>query len=890
MTSYATYSLYPDGTVPRWLACGTVSTPIADVLAQVVPPTGDPFGEGHRWIVNFWAFDPESAAIKQAVYQKLPPFTWAPGEPPILHSPGIGGLRWEFAEVLEDQVVDFSRFNFAPALMQGWTYAGIEAEIPVTLDADLITIGPARLWLNGQLVRHYSEHFSYVAVQRIPVRLALQAGINHIYLAGEMLGWREARLALGLRFRNAPPLRVKIPIGEILAESWHRAEAGLHAMQLRQFAVPALPARISLATAAPSPFAATIEIGTPQPDRFWLADDKGYGVNERHTVTLNPGEHFDLPLTPDLLQAMARTPGEHALHLTIRPADGTPIHITRELWASAVPFSTAPYGTYESRRAEALAHLAAMPYDVLTSMAALMLGNIQQVSSQVVAGACRFLNNRYDCADFYAIGLLALLYRYGNSPALRAEDQAQIEAVFLNFKFWIDEPGIDAMCYFTENHQILFHVAAYLTGQYFPARVFSNSGYTGVEQQQRNQPRIEAWILRRLRGNFSEWDSNAYMALDIFAMLALVEFAEDDHLRQMATAMLDKVFFLIACQSYRGAHASTHGRCYVSGLKSARAENTSSIQRIGWGMGIFNGETRAAGLLALSRHYQLPEVIQRIGADVSDVLTTRVRSRAEYDPKSDMKPGTWDICTITRRTPDGMLAAAVDYRPGTMGIQEHLCQITLSPDAVIFTTYPGNSQEHGNARPNFWAGSVRLPRVQMYERTALCLYKLEPGAGLGFTHAYFPVVMFDETALRGNWAFARFGDGYAALWGDGELILTQTGEHIGQELRSRGEGLAWIFVLGRKSEDGSFSAFMDRLLQTQPVAAGSSVQWRTPEGTQLDFGWKAPFRVNGQPVSVDNFPHYENRYTHTALDASLMTIQHGGLTLTLDLQHGRRIE
>src|SRR5690606_39783757 len=114
-------------------------------------------------------------------------------------------------------------------------------------------------------------------------------------------------------------------------------------------------------------------------------------------------------------------------------------------------------------------------------------------------------------ADFYSIGLLALLERYAGTPALLAEDQAKIEEAFTNFKFWIDEPGLDAMCYFTENHQVLFHVTAYLAGQRWPDRVFTNSGWTGREQKRRARPRIVSWILRRLRGSFSEWDSNAYM-------------------------------------------------------------------------------------------------------------------------------------------------------------------------------------------------------------------------------------------------------------------------------------------------------------------------------------------------------------------------------------------
>ncbi len=390
-------------------------------------------------------------------------------------------------------------------------------------------------------------------------------------------------------------------------------------------------------------------------------------------------------------------PGENSLRLTIRPADGTPLSLEREIWAGRSTFSRQPYGDYNSRKREALTHLAAMPYDVPAALASVALGQSDLIRTEAVALACHFMENRYDCADFYAIGLLAALYRA--PAAIQAADRTRIESAFRGFKFWLDEPGLDAMCYFTENHQILFQVAGYLAGQMWPDWTFTNSGRSGRDQMARMRPRIESWILRRLRGNFSEWDSNAYMTLDAFALLALVEFAASPRLRELATTLLHKLFFLLACQSFRGAHGSTHGRCYVTGLKSARVENTSSLQRIAWGMGIFNGETRATGLLALAQRYRVPPILQRIGADVDRTLVTCARSRAHFRPQFDMRGDEWDVRTLTYRSPDVMLSAALDYRPGEFGIQEHVWQATLGPEALVFTTYPDKSQEQATPAP-----------------------------------------------------------------------------------------------------------------------------------------------------------------------------------------------
>ncbi len=882
MTSQiAAYPLDADGMVRHWLACGVLASPLTGIEA-VVRPTGSPFGDGRRWILNYWAWDERSKAIKKRLYQQLPPLDNPPKKMPVLHGKGFAKQRWEYAAAEEDGAIDFSRFNFTPTLMQGWLFAGLHSEQPVTLQAELLTIGPARVFLNGKLHTDYADAFSYVAIQRIPLTLMLKAGLNSLYLHGVMLGWREARLALGLRLLDATGIQVHLPLGGVSAENWQRAEQGLAHLRVKQFAFPTLPGHIGLSDAAAEPFTFEAEVSLPLPENVFRQLARQESPRGRSQITLHPGQQAELPLVTEVTAGMSGMPGENSLRLTLRPADGTPLALERDIWAGSNRFSHTPYGDYDSRRREALEHLARMPYDIPAAMAALELRQIKRVPSEAVGLACHFMEHRYDCADFYAIGLLALLHRFGKK-ALKPMDYRRIESAFHGFKFWLDEPGLDAMCYFTENHQVLFHVAAYLAGQLWPDVVFHNSGWTGREQMARNRPRIENWIRRRLRGNFSEWDSNAYMTLDAFAMLALAEYAQSPGLRGLATRLLDKLFFLLACQSFRGVHGSTHGRCYVTTLKSARVENTSSLQRIAWGMGLFNGETRATGLLALAQHYRVPEVIQRVGADVEAVVLTRARSRAQFRLEYDMRDDEWDVRTLTYRAPEVMLSAALDYRPGEFGIQEHLWQATLGPEAVVFTTYPGNSQEHGNARPNFWAGSARLPRVAQHERTVICLYRLELGVGMGFTHAYFPTVLFDEYRLAGQWAFARSGQGYVTLWGDGALRLTEDGRHAGQELRSDGAGEAWLCQVGRAAEDGSFVDFCDRVMAHAPQGDRAELRWTTPTGEALAFGWAGALRVNGQPVDWEAYPHYENAYTQTPMAANRMTIRLGDQQHTIDL-------
>lgn len=875
------YTLGRGGTIQNWLACGPDVRPI-DHLPALVPSDGPALGKNRRWLLNYWAYDPRVIRLKQDLFDHTNLLNWTPRQRPIVNGPAIHDHRWRYAVTEADEAIDFSRFNFTPSVMRAWIYTGLTVDENCTIDAELLTIAPAHIWVNGELQCQFDQTFSYVRTLYVPTRISLKAGYNEVYVHGLMFGWREARLALGLRLHSDRDIKVSVPLGDVDEEAWMTAESTLNYIHIDRFAYTDLPGSLILDANAPQGIDLLAQVTIPNTGSI-QAEPLVSG-----TIRLEPGQRAELPYNKGVARALTALSGETTLTLSLRPADGTPIVLSRHAWLSANTFSSIPYGTYESRRREVLDHLSGMSHDVCAAMAAVATGKTQWIESTAVAVACEYMENRLDCADFYAVSLLALLYWYEGN--VKPEDKCRIEKAFMEFKFWIDEPGLDAMCYFTENHQILFHVSAYLAGQCWPDTVFANSGLTGQQQTQRAHRRIRNWIRRRLKGGYSEWDSNAYMALDIFAMLALVEFADSSALREMAETLLHKSFFMLAMQSYRGAHGSTHGRCYVEGLKSARVENTSSLQRIAWGMGIFNGETRATSLLALAKRYKVPAIIQDIGGDTESPVATYSRSTATFRQNFDMRSDRWDVRTITRRTTDYMLSAAIDYFPGERGIQEHLWQATLSPEAVVFTNYPGNSQEHGHARPNFWAGSALLPRVAMHNRCVICLYQFEEKVGMGYSHAYFPTACFDEWVLDDQWVFARYGTGYIALWGDGELILTRQGRHTQQELRSSGQSTAWLCCVGSQIEDGRFAEFQTRVQNHTPTQNNSVIRWTTRDDDTISFAWDTPFMVNGQVVDWDNFPHYRNRYTDTAIEDNTMTIRAGNQSLVLDLAKGRLVK
>jgi hypothetical protein len=232
-----------------------------------------------------------------------------------------------------------------------------------------------------------------------------------------------------------------------------------------------------------------------------------------------------------------------------------------------------------------------------------------------IYGNLLHLDRRRDCADFAMQGILRLLYQFSDSGALSEELLDHAKQSVLDFKYWPDEPGIDSMCYWSENHHILFSSAGYLAGQRYPDSVFSNSGWTGKEQMERHRRRVLRWLDLRFRTGFSEWLSNVYYDEDLAAVANLVDFCEDEEIARRATMVLDLILADLACNSFRGCFASTHGRSYEGHKKSASHEATTTVSKLCFGLGQFRGASMSATALALSPKYRMPQVLYEISKD-----------------------------------------------------------------------------------------------------------------------------------------------------------------------------------------------------------------------------------------------------------------------------------
>lgn len=277
-----------------------------------------------------------------------------------------------------------------------------------------------------------------------------------------------------------------------------------------------------------------------------------------------------------------------------------------------------PQSTYDERRQAYLAYCAAQSPGERTGFFSQIarLELEQDVDEQPIREAIDYVYSNLDCNDFTLGGLLRILYRYHDSPHISRELIADIKKAVLWFRYWWDEPGNDRRCYWTENHQIIFHSDELLAGQLFPDERFENNGKDGNYHIDHALHYIRRWLDFRVRFGFSEWLSNCYYEEDLLALVNLYDFAEQDDVRYKSGLLIDMLMFEMAMHTYRGVMGCTHGRTYPRLIKGARGEHAINTSKLMFGMGLFNSPNMLGTVPLVTSDYRCPPVIEAIAADL----------------------------------------------------------------------------------------------------------------------------------------------------------------------------------------------------------------------------------------------------------------------------------
>jgi hypothetical protein len=282
--------------------------------------------------------------------------------------------------------------------------------------------------------------------------------------------------------------------------------------------------------------------------------------------------------------------------------------------------------TLDDARAHAAVEVLRSPMDNATDtgeVRALKLAIAgKRVGLEDVTDAIAFVRSESDGSDFRLVTLLRLLegYRDRLDPAATVA----LRDLLLDVRWWMDEPGMNPLVYWSENHQVLWASGEYLAGSRFPGERFRD-GRMGADHAAGARDRLLFWLDQRWRFGFAEWDSH-YYAEDAAALAGLVDFGPDDDVRARSEIVLDLLLLDMAAHTVRGEFIASAGRLYEAN-RTTGDEAIRRIVRHAFEDTDEVGASDAIDIDFLASGYRTPAVLAAIAADDATTVVTETFGR-----------------------------------------------------------------------------------------------------------------------------------------------------------------------------------------------------------------------------------------------------------------------
>ena len=272
------------------------------------------------------------------------------------------------------------------------------------------------------------------------------------------------------------------------------------------------------------------------------------------------------------------------------------------------------------------------------------------------------------------------------------------------------------------------------------------------------------------------------------------------------------------------------------------------------------------------------------------------------------------------------MSTSQEHFAGDFADQHQINVSTLSEFISVYTSQPMRNSSRGQ----YWVGYGRLPYSVQDGAVNVSIYTIPEKAAMlephvvDYTHAYFPVGLFDEVNtdyLSEGYIFGRKGDTYIMLAAksNGEAILAFKNDMEGFDesdlesdrskikdnvremieasgdmrydlILSGGTAHAWVTELSSAAEDGDFESFIERTLCNEYIFESMTVGYTTREKA-FDVKYSEHFKINGELVNTD-YARYESPYVNGRVERFCETIEFSfaGKKLTLNYKNGTREE
>ncbi|MGL1894573.1 MAG: hypothetical protein OCD02_23305 [Spirochaetaceae bacterium] len=488
-----------------------------------------------------------------------------------------------------------------------------------------------------------------------------------------------------------------------------------------------------------------------------------------------------------------------------------------------------------------------MIFNILAKCA---LGHFEKADKKNILYTLSLIENRIDTADFLLTALFRLLNEYEYELDLQLI--ARIKEVLLKFRYWMDEKGSDGMCFWSENHSLMFFSAAMFAGQRYPTDLFSLSGKTGKEIQMVAKERCLEWLTDVEINGFEEYNSSGYMVVTFCALLNIVDYGDVD-ICVRASSLADRLLENLALHSFNGSAIAPQARVYHDVIYPFQQGTQALINYIDP-----EQPYRYQHWLSLTAgtKYKAPEHLKKLMKNSVDTeylsgnARIIIKKTADYiltstqSEKSDAENRRWpNILNNTDAANRSLLYVksmnecyhgTTYFRPGVYGYQQHLWYAALDNDCVVFANHPGGTSTASSMRPGYWYGNGVLPAVKQKSKILGTIFNIPDCHPISFVHLFWPEPKFDFTESDGQWLWARKAHGYIGIWCNHSLEKYND-RLFDCEYRVYKKKTAFIVKCSSEKESGNFDNFKNECLNLKPLFDSDRLLLTTTEGFKLIF-------------------------------------------------------
>ena len=678
------------------------------------------------------------------------------------------------------------------------TATKLVADEDIDVTAVLWTYMSTGVYLDGNLVAEIPVPV-YKPIESVRFTLPLRKGENDILFLSDNLGVRDTKNMIAFQILDGREhIRTAFPAND---SEYTAASLFLDGISIGE-------GSLSFSSPAPEGARCVSHIETPDYIKKLNADKKGVDITGKNGVVIPEAEgcsvvlpcgmsrRFEFPerIKPEFLLPRRASWDEHLRDILVRIADVS------------------------------LLDRGSRGYAIFSLLARKKLGIEREDDTEFLRNDINLIKERGDCSDFLICGLSRYIHEYGIPDELREETKDAL----LDFRYWMTMKGTDGMCFWSENHSLIFWYSAADIGAMYPDEYFPRAEMTGRELHAYGERRVSEWLDDVLEHGFEEFLSSTYMTVTFAVLLNCVDYLSSEISRK-AWKALDTIMHMLSDSTFCGSLIAPMGRVYRGVIYPFREAIASVLNAASQDAYYSYGESWIS-YLATSR-YHFPEDLERRMTD--DILTdypsgnamVHVEKNDSYlltsvhSPRTDNGFIRWPNTFFddTKDAEDNHFVKSLNecfhgtscFQPGVFGYQQHMWEAALSGEAVVFANHPGTTSEDAELRPGYWNGNGIMPAIRAEKGMLAAVYSIPESHPVGFIHLYVPFFRFEKSREEENWIFLSERNGYLAIWTSGKKVRYDDVIRD-SELRIYNRDSAVAVFAGKKSEE-SFEDFIKRV-------------------------------------------------------------------------------